>query len=457
MLKRKLKYDKIKNCFAFAFGGFLVLASVIGCLSLNVSAASSGGSPSDNFISEYPLPFGEGSSMGYDSSVLDIPSLVSAISSTIGNRYLLSILVLEYYASTNSVVVGVGYSWSGTDTGGYISVGNSSDYPSFGRTSVTFNRESGNSYLVNLNDYSVQQGYTFEGAFTPSSYVQPLPNGNVALPKNTWFYNYPVFLSENWDLSYNGDIYFTRDFDSDSDGGSGNSVSGSGEGNVSPDGNNGFDLDFRVDLDLDLTGILDKLDIIIANQEEYGGLLGLIAGKLDSMLGKLDSLIFKLDILSNAIFDNQGSATDTTTETQIITAILGNQVTGYFLNATQDLQQLGSVLTTDSSSMLPVEWPDVEFTFHWQLPFHPPHTHIPTTFDFPVRLSFSWYDNIRSRVLPVILAFLYMGWILYAFRQIPSVISGLSGGASAGISVADAFQNGHRLSRGHTNSGKESS
>lgn len=426
-MRLKLKNEKIKTCLVmFAFACF-VSVTCLCLLPLTVHAETT---------NQYPVPFGFGSGYGYDlgQSISggegstpyvptdeDIANIVSVIE-TNKNATCYGLFVREFnndnysfyftltdfaYGMPNNTYPSLGY-W------GFLNCWCFGTRDSLPVGEVTFIPSTGNvivgpgSYDFNRVDLFIGDGssaYAYSGSDIPCYPVWHINNS-------------PIQVSPSWSADSStyrdGFVYIGN-----SGGGGGfdgpGFITGEGTGTLDPDTG---DLNIDFNLQYDDSVIQGKLDTIIENQEDS--------------LDKQDTTNNRLGQIWQAITDYFTPPT----QQEVTTALQGFPVFNDLTNT------IGNTKTTvnsifDFSQIQPKTADNVDFDydFHWKV--YNPSSHSFVTKTTTVHIVFSWFESVRTPVTLVLSVFLALGFLIYIFRQIPNLINGVGGGASAGISVAE--------------------
>lgn len=198
----------------------------------------------------------------------------------------------------------------------------------------------------------------------------------------------------------------------------------SGAGQVGNIGVNGLD-EFKPDFDID-----DNAPDMFKN---IYNLLGTIRNAINNQFNKLNDLLGgKLDFISDiltGIKDFVSNITDKIEEQlrefkefveyftepididRILQAINDNNLIGKIVNIGQNIN-IG-LFNGTGGSYNSTNIPTFHYTF--ELLNH----------RFSIDFDFSWYEPIREKYLNVLLTFLYVGFGLYMFKQLPNIISGI--------------------------------
>ena len=134
-------------------------------------------------------------------------------------------------------------------------------------------------------------------------------------------------------------------------------------------------------------------------------------GIVDSINGGIQNLYENMSNLIQPIFDKIAYITEPIDTTAISSALSSSDV-GQLVSLSQTYYNYFNTYFTSipQRDSLIIRIPYTVLTAHDD-----------------IVVDFSWYDNIRSDVVPWIVGFLYAGFGLALFRSIPSIVHGLSG------------------------------
>ena len=412
--------EKIKNCsLYFAFTFFIPLVVLCG-LRLTGLCASSGG---QSYVTTFPLPYGGDSGFGYGDYPLTSSIAAGALDFALSEyNYQFNLVTIYEVASDNSYIDFIVY----VNEGSNFHLLNVSDYPNFDSSGMLIrNLDSYGSVLVRYNGaYSLLQEYSYRQYYDVSinNWLSSLPTGGFYLPQGTELYNYPVYYSGGTISGSEGDIFEVSTGSGDIVIG-GHTIGGSGSGQFihsseSPSTITGFDFD--INLTVDDTEINSRLDTI---DDSINGL----GDKIDTSNGFLGGIYQGLT--------NFFSVPTTDTVTSLISSypVIYDTLGTYAVTKStiNDLFDFTSISPKTASTV------DFDYNFTWKV--YDPNTGSFINKSTPVHIVFSWYESIRTPVTLVLTVFLVLGFVVYIFRQIPNLINGVSGGASAGVSVSEQF------------------
>lgn len=306
------------------------------------------------------------------------------------------------------------------------------------------------------------------------SYVFPVTPDDTSLSdyylvKDVFIPNYPIWcLSTNFS-SDDFSLIFSDGYNSgdDSGDGSGSSITINGHsvggGTISGgDGSSGgtdgsFDLEFDFDLDIpdyrsQLDDIGGSVDSIGESLDDIGGVVGDISDGIGSLSNKADTHTTWLQRIYAKLVD--GSDGDESwlkkiyevlvdffqgfeipSETDVQNELANSKMLGGIIRISNSSKQFVSSINADDIEVPSASDMDFDYPFHWQV------------YDFTsgnfvdkvtiVHIIFSWYESIRDKVMLVLSVFMISGFVVYIWKQVPNFINGVSGGASAGQSIAD--------------------
>lgn len=259
-------------------------------------------------------------------------------------------------------------------------------------------------------------GYSSTMDFSNSAWFSSSPSGGYVFNKSVDCALYPVYITD--DIVYNNIVYFTQaptstpEYDWNTIGSMISNISEIEDSNLPQ-------VDINPPSDTSsipswLQKILNALKTINLSIQAVGvtiannfknlldSLKGFLQPYLDSILEKFDSII---DYLSEFFaFPSAQEVFNILSTSQVY--IFVNTVKGYF---SQLSQFLGVGLTVPQA---------LSFSFN---------TGANNGYfsNISLTLDFSWYENVRSIVLPVILTFLYCGMALHFYRALPGLIGGV--------------------------------
>lgn len=442
-MRLKLKNEKCKISFIYYFIGCFVALVVLYNVRLNVFAASSGGS-SPSYYTEYPLPYGVGTGYGYDSSVVDISTAFNSVY-TYATTQLWSggqisgIYVYEYNSSANRLDLFVTMV-STADTPNMPSFSpNPQSYPTVSSGDTFSCSDINFSYIVScfLSDYHCE--WIISGNITNvnigSSWTTSLPTNISVVAPDNFYYGYPLYIYGNPDIvSAGGRIGLTYGSPS---GGNDDafSIIGSAVGKVTDGNGNESDVDLDIIFNYDDSNLVNKLDSI-----EEG---------INDLNDKQDDTNNWLERIWQAITDyfampDPDDITDTLEDYPVINDFIGT--TNEIRSTIDDIFDFDSIQPKTASDV------DFDYTFHWSV-YQPSFASVnPNTSrsgsgsvwvpkSTTVRIVLSWYESVRTPCMLVLSTFLVLGFCVYLFKQIPSIINGAGSGIEATRSLSDHLSN----------------
>lgn len=391
--------NKAFKVIRFIFYALAIVSMVFTLVKKIGHAASGGGSGvPDVRVESFPLPFGDGSNMGYDSSVI-VPSEVAQLVIDSPDRVinsswpLLALTVNEYNPQSNILRVTAWTSLNGSTP--YITLTNVNNYPTLeGNILVHADQQYG--FEVDLNNNVARWVIFNTSGFSPSNYLSSLPTGGSYLPENTWFYGYPIYMSEGAVLEVDGNEIFTRDLQQSIENGMGE--------------------------------VLEKFDILLDGQQGISDGIGDIN---DNITRQGNGIISKLEQLRQHITDTFGSFRSWLYDT-LIAPLVGwfswltqpynsQEIENYIatLPYSQDINTFRGAIngfTGSWSAVTPSDGSDLVFDIPFQLPYRNTIYH--------ASIDFTWYENIRYLIVPFIMCFLFFGFALSLLRSIPGIFHG---------------------------------
>lgn len=464
-MRLRLKNEKIKNCFAlFALACFISVTCLC-LLPLTVHADSS-----NTYRTTMPLYVSpvSGANQGKPADI-DLSGMRNALLNYLINDgfYSPSIKYITYEgkSETDPIIYVNAFSNYGSP--------NVSNYPTLNLNSFT--SESNFTFNVTNGVYPMWYNYSTGACgmhthnntpFVLNSYISLYYNGATpfyALIPNQFIPGYPLYI-EN-DIIYGNDVVFSDYANIPSDDEpiySGSSIGGSGTGTFIPsdDGSGGSSeggssgiggtFDFELDLNLDDSAIIGAIEGV---GDDIGGSLDDISGSLDDIGGSLDTIEGKIDTSNNWLQRIWTAITDyftPPTKQEILSAFDDFPLIQDLIDTINTTKtSVNSIF--DFSSITPKTANNVDFDYDFNWKVYDPDTSSFVTKTTTIHIIFSWFESVRTPVTLVLSVFLTLGFLVYLFRQIPNLINGVGGGASAGMSVSESFS-----SSGHTKgSGKK--
>ena len=405
-MRLRLNEKLHKNYFLYSFALVVFSAAFMYCMSLTVHAAE---------ISAYPLYYGAGSGYGYPSDV-DISTVVSSAISYAGNSLWYghtpyAVFAYEYNSNTGIFTVCCVYEGSVNFSP------NPQTYPNItGNDSLTYGRTIQYFIDVDVSSYSCtwNRNVSFNSV-SPYIWLVSDGSGGFYVPQDVTLYGFPLWTDGNIDIYSAGDrLGFI--FGAPRVPGSGPGLTGEAFGKVTDPEGNESDIDLEINLNYDDSGVTSRLDELNSSVLDGFGVLGEISGKISDFN------------------DDFNEKTEVPTNNQLTSVLNDSEVIGSMVAIASEAYTGFSTVfsepeTVTSSDMI------FDLPFHYQIYDYDTGSFVDHV--KYVRISFAWYESIRSKVLTVIVVFMCLGFGMYLFRQIPNLINGVSGGASAGESVAD--------------------
>ena len=404
-MRLKLNEKLHKNYFLYSFALVVFSAAFMYCLSLTVHAAE---------ISAYPLYYGAGSGYGYPSEI-DISSVVSSAITYAGNSLWYghtpyAVFAYEYNSNTGVFTVCLVYEGSvnfSPNPQSYPSITNG-DSLSYGRTVQ---------YFIDVDVSSFSCSWNRSASFNSvSPYLWLVSNGSGGfyVPTGVTLYGYPLWSDGGIDIYSSGDrLGFICGVPREIGTGA---INGEAFGKVTDSDGNESSIDLELNLNYDDSGVTSRLDELNSSVSDGIGVLGDISGKISTLN------------------DNVIEAKEVPTNNQLTSVLNDSEVIGSLVAITSEAYTGFSTVFSEpdevtSSDMI------FDLPFHYQVYDYDSGSF--TDHVKNVRISFAWYEPIRNKVCTVIIVFMCLGFGMYIFRQIPNLINGVSGGASAGESIAD--------------------
>lgn len=405
-MRLRLNEKLLKNYFIYSFALIAFSFVFLYCLPLTVHASE---------ISSYPLYYGAGSGYGYPADV-DISSVVSAAIQYAGTSL--------WYGHTPYAVFAYEYnSTSGVFTVCCVYEGsvnfspNPQSYPNITNVdSLTYGRTI--QYFIDVDTSSYSCSWNRAVSFnsvSPSLWLVSDGSGGFYIPTEVTLYGYPLWTDGDIDIYSAGDrLGFICGAPRVP--GTGPGLTGEAFGKVTDSEGNESNIDLEFNLSYDDSGVTSRLDELNSSVLEGFGVVGEISGKISD---------FNDDFNETTEVPTNNQLTSILNDTEVIgslVAITSEAYTGF----SSVFAEPDQVTSSDMVFDLP---------FHYQIYDYDSGSFVDRVKN--VRISFAWYESIRSKVLTVIVVFMCLGFGMYLFRQIPNLINGVSGGASAGQSVSD--------------------
>ena len=390
--------DKTRKII-YIITGTLTIISLVFMLMHKVGLCAQVSPPS--YTSDFPLPYGPSSNIGYGSFPLTDEIIQGCISaafdSSVGSYFSNGYSVTVYEIESNNAYITLSIN------GGDTIVDARSSFPELvSGCGVAFAR-----YGVAEVRYTVSSG-SYDVRYTGSSssqkwcdfgnHLSALPTGGIALETGTFISGYPVAFSEGYNLIFDSVLVF------------GNPSSGY------PLGGGSGEITTLPNLE-DLTGSPSSGDT-------NDTLFSILKGWLSTINGNIKKGFTN-------IYDNISSFLQPYLERfKAITDIIENPED--FLFCSQERQQellQGSQVYQDVQSLQGIG------QNIFGILGATASEHVYWTFDFSdtvldscgvVQINFDWYDSIRNYVVPLFMAFFYVGMLLLIIRKIPGIISGAS-------------------------------
>lgn len=199
----------------------------------------------------------------------------------------------------------------------------------------------------------------------------------------------------------------------------------------------GFDIDFDVFIDMNPLKILGE-----EIRDGIGSLVEKVEDGFTTVIGAIGDTFTMLQNNTQTLVSKVGEIVDDLkkpSSQQLQDTLDNSTVVGGVVDIAQEGKTFLDSLTASGIQVPTAQDMDFDYPFTWKeyVPaLHAFHTHTTT-----VHISFSWYESIRDKVLLVIGVFMTIGFTVYLIKQIPNLIAGVSGGASAGQSIADHVTN----------------
>lgn len=457
-MRLKLNYEKVKTYILMLVITFVVPFTCLCCLYVKGLCANSD-------IYNYPLPFG-GGGYGYGGQ-LTSEVVYEIVSQSLALYPDADFILVPQLYNENECSVIIGRFGSITFTGNYDNL--------YYTSSIKFNMGSSSPSarhfnLTTMTLSSITYGRNNSYTCNVSNYVLPDVTQDVVdvayLQKGVYIPNYPLYINPN----SNGAIwkpYFVPFDSDDGGGGSGGTISVNGHsvggGTISGgDGSSGgadgsFDFDFDFDLDIpdyrsQLDDIGGSVDSIGENLDDIGGVVGDIFDGIGSLNTKADTQTTWLQrIYAKLVDGTDGDESwlkkiyealvdffqgfEIPSETDVQNELANSKMLGGIIRISNSSKQFVSSINADDIEVPSASDMDFDYPFHWQV------------YDFTsgnfvdkvtiVHIIFSWYESIRDKVMLVLSVFMISGFVVYIWKQVPNFINGVSGGASAGQSIAD--------------------
>jgi len=417
MMRLKLN-EQNKSIFLVSFAVIIVLLNCL-CYSLPVVAASS----SSSVTTELPLPYGTDTGYGYSVSDSEIANYVSLI---VQNYQRIVGGGGEPVQVVYMVEEGNGYLILGATRGGFtFSSDTHPNYPAFSDLTYLsyYNlNTTGTGYRFRCENGSVSLVWdSFNNVNPYYSWSQVMPTGSNGIAPGVALYGYPLWTYSDSDVDDgNGHIIFTRSLPNVSGNGS---VEGTGTYTPDDTTQSGGSYQFS----FDFSAILDKLDSL------FDGFSDLFDDLKNTLGNLLDTIKDDIADIKDIVFGIENPAKNVT-GTWIMNEFNSNSVFGGIIQLTSAFSanigllfsDLGNVTFTDG-------FPVVVYDWDWVLPFLDSPYFDDVILGGTIRVNFRWWEDVGPILLPIIFTFIYLGWFLYIFRQIPNFINGVSGGVSGVI------------------------
>lgn len=434
-MRLKSNYEKVKTYILMLVITIIVPFTCLCGLFINVSAADS-----VSGFSQFPLPI---------VNTFDFtPEQISFFNTTITNRvnnlsdtykvnwsnYVL--FVRDVLSNGNIEIVAlcqpvVSFSnsndlsgwWSGTS---YYSFRSSASR--WGGIVYFVYNPNTNSVVGNVNySFDANSNYTYGQKYISSTLDF---SGNV-LSNQTF---YPFYLSNINDivLSNNPLPIFSL---SASGGGDDLGGLGDGIGTIKNFDGQGFDIDFEFFLDMNPLKILGEeiRDGILSLGEFISDGFDIVGDKIQELIGFIRD---GFSIVSGYVQEiNENSKKPT--EQQLYEALENSTVVGGVVGVVSNAKGVIDSLFSDFVDVPQAEDMEFDIDFVWRTYFYNGVSDGWVLHHTPIHISFAWYETIRSSVTLVITVFMSIGFLMYFIKQVPNLIAGVSGGASAGQSIAD--------------------
>lgn len=423
--------NKIKTyCFGSLFA-FVLAFVILYCLPLSAKASS---------VSSLPMPYGFGSDYGYREweGSNPIPYLLEYCEDN--NITCYGMLMYEQASDNSYVIVTVlkedFYFIVRNNNGAiptyppiYINDINGSDQIDAIRLKIT---QDGIITVANSN-------FVFRSGTLYLNGVNYVSSGVAYLNYPLYYLNYSDIscFSDNglgWFTGFEflGEIPPAEDFDG----------FGFGEmtGTITPASgvdSPGFDIDFDFFIDMNPLKILGE-----EIRDGIGSLLDKVEDGFSTVIGSIGDTFTMLQNNTQTLISKVGEIVDDLkkpTSQQLQDTLDNSTVVGGVVDIAQEGKTFLDSLTASGIQVPTSQDMDFDYPFTWKeyVPaLHAFHTHTTN-----VHITFSWYESIRDKVLLVLGVFMTIGFTVYLIKQIPNLIAGVSGGASAGQSIADHVTN----------------
>lgn len=265
-----------------------------------------------------------------------------------------------------------------------------------------------------------------------NTWVVSSPTGGYMLPTNTTLYGYPIYSVR--DLSYDDVVYFSNDLPALDFGGH------SKGGNITDYTFDQTDEAAPTDPSAvagsggwlsKILGVLNKLNKTVGDgftnlvdnlQSFFNPIFGAFEQQIDNFKTAIES---KLDDIIVALGGDLDT-TDTSLSDTFITSFQGSKIYGVVTTFNQ-----GKGLVSDLFNAVPSPQ---TLRFEFDLPtmnLSGGHSQGGSSSPTAVKpygnklvMDFGWYENVRSIVVPFIIAWLYVGMLVWLLRAIPGFISG---------------------------------
>lgn len=433
-MRLKLNYEKIKTCIIMLVITFFVPFISLCGLFINVSAADS-----ISGYSQFPLPIVN--TFDFSNEQIDlfnstISSKVNSLSSTYkGNWTNYVLFVRDYYQSGNFVICAlcqpvVSFS-NNNDLSGWWN-GNSYFYFSSSASRwggiIYFDYNPTTNTVSNVqNSFSSNSSDTYGSKYFNSTLSV---NGNV-LSNQTY---YPFYLSNINDivLSNNPLPIFSL---SASGGGDDLGGLGDGIGTIKDFDGQGFDIDFEFFLDMNPLKILGEeiRDGILTLGDYITDGFDIVGDKIQDLIGYTRDGFSIVSGYVQEISENSKKPT----QQQLQEALENSTVVGGVVGVVSNAKGVIDTLFSDFVDVPSADDMEFDIDFVWRTYFFNGGSDGWVLHHTPIHISFAWYESIRSSVTLVITVFMSIGFLMYFIKQVPNLIAGVSGGASAGQSIAD--------------------
>ena len=428
-----MKDNKLYKVLRIIFLTLAILSMVFSLSKKFVHAADSGGDSEPEIttsLTEFPLPFGGSSGIGYG----DYPLTSSIASGALDYAHNLypydfRLVCINEVASDNSYITFRVYV---TDSDFFLSSGT---YPYLSNALIR-NLGSYGSIVVKWDgsSYSEYQGYSYTQYYdVPVSNWLTYVDGVLTLNTEDVLYNYPVYYSGGNITGRNGVLFAQYlppviDFDGLGFG----DISGSITPSQDYDGK-GFDFDLDISIDLNPLQVLGEeirdgigtlKDRVVEGFQTIGGKIDTfkdrvvegfqtIGGKIDTFKDRVVEGFQTLTSIPSKVSDIYDYITEPFDEEKFSEKFEEMELGQEFTTFRTDIESF-----TGTFNVAPAAAEDVRFSIPFTLPY--------VNQNLQAVIDFSFYDRIRSIVVPFFTVFLIFGMVWSLIRSIPGILHGTS-------------------------------